>query len=685
MCLAGLLVADGMRPGTASPAEDLPYPHLANIYLPSTVDEAAIRGLAKWDVVVLSDAWTPAQLEQLRALNPNIKIFVYFLAYALPRVPTTHGQEILTAYVQAFDLWWYDTNGKIASDWRGTGMVNVTSLAPGGSLGRWRDLWVSYVAGYVLERPQLDGVYLDNFWQQISWQQNDRRLDSDCSPWRNPRGCDGIMDSPEKLDSLWREGLTSIATLLRQRFDAIEPQRSRPLAMISNGASDYFEWLNGTLYEYFPSGHADVDFDNPYGYNWNREMFDATVGYLAAPFRTDPYSLSILNVEHFGDRWSPARSPGFERKLRFTLVSSMMGSGYYSLDAGHSGNANLWWEPEYDHAGRGKGYLGRPLGPAVRLLSPQGAELLRNGNFGGGTSAWQHYGFGALGTAQAVTNTYHSAPTSLRIDVLPQQSKGTYKVWQQPVQLVAHQDYTLSFWARGQGELVVQLYGEACPDQTCWGPRRFRLQPQWTRFETSFRSKGTAAVGLDFLFSAAGSAWMDDVSLRAGDTALFRRDFERGTVLLNYTFTTRSVSLGTTLHRLLVPQSDVFDGKAITTEIVPPFDARILLRDSPSGAGDMDGLIPGRSAFQSVHPNPFNPRTEIRFGLDRDTRVHVKVFDIKGRLVRVLVDGDRQGGIEHAVSWDGLDDSGREAPSGLYLLHLTTPRDHDVRKIVLAR
>ena len=155
-------------------------------------------------------------------------------------------------------------------------------------MGRWRDLWVSYVAGYVLERPQLDGVYLDNFWQQISWQQNDRRLDSDCSPWRNPRGCDGIMDSPEKLDSLWREGLTSIATLLRQRFDEIEPQRSRPLAMISNGASDYFEWLNGTLYEYFPSGHADVDFDNPYGYNWNREMFDATVGYLAAPFRTDP-------------------------------------------------------------------------------------------------------------------------------------------------------------------------------------------------------------------------------------------------------------------------------------------------------------------------------------------------------------------------------------------------------------
>ena len=667
---------------------EAPYPHLANVYLAgSEVDDATIAALARWDVVVLNESWTPEQLQRLRTLNPRIKIFVYVIAYDVPRQPHTRWSGINLSYVTSEDLWWYDTQGRIASDWPGTGMVNVTSLAPTGALGSWRHFWVEHVVSLVLERPQLDGVYLDNFWQRISWQQQHRQLDSDCNPRHNPSGCDGVPDAPERLDALWHEGLTAIVTSLRRRFDEIEPYRSRPLTLISNGASDYFQWLNGTLYELFPSGHAEVDYDNPYGYNWNREMWDEFAGYAAAPFRTTPYSVSILNCEALGSRWEPIRTPEFERHKRFTLVSSMLGSGYYSLDGGQAGNANLWWEPEYDHAGRGKGYLGQPLGPAYRLLAPPTPEILANPSFTTGSTGWLGLGLDAEGAFRIDSATFRSAPRSLRIDVQRVTGKGAFKVWQHPVHLAHHEAYTLSFWAKGPGEIVVQLYGDGCRNQTCWGPRRLRLPSEWKRFETSFRASGNSAAGLDFLVDAPGSVWLDDISLRRGDTALYRREFENGTVLLNYTNTTQVVPLWSTFHRLQVPGSEVFDGAAITTESVPPSDARILLRTSPTDVAPEPGSIaaPARNILAPNRPNPFNPSTEVRFTVASDGPVRLAVYDVGGRLVRVLVDGERQAGLEHVALWDGRDSAGIEAPSGVYVMRLTAPGFTTARKMVLAR
>ncbi len=75
----------------------------------------------------------------------------------------------------------------------------------------------------------------------------------------------------------------------------------------------------------------------------------------------------------------------------------------------------------------------------------------------------------------------------------------------------------------------------------------------------------------------------------------------------------------------------------------------------------------GVAAVVRLHPsapNPFNPRTTIRFELERAGRVMLEVFDIRGRNVATLVDGERGAG-EHAVPFvaDGL-------PSGTYFARL---------------
>jgi hypothetical protein len=69
------------------------------------------------------------------------------------------------------------------------------------------------------------------------------------------------------------------------------------------------------------------------------------------------------------------------------------------------------------------------------------------------------------------------------------------------------------------------------------------------------------------------------------------------------------------------------------------------------------------------HPNPFNPMTTIRFDLPVGGTVRLAVYDVAGRLVRLLVDGERPAG-SHEAFWDGCDSTGRSMASGSYLARL---------------
>jgi hypothetical protein len=71
------------------------------------------------------------------------------------------------------------------------------------------------------------------------------------------------------------------------------------------------------------------------------------------------------------------------------------------------------------------------------------------------------------------------------------------------------------------------------------------------------------------------------------------------------------------------------------------------------------------------YPNPFTPSTPIRFDVAVKGRVSLVVFDLLGREVRTLVNGDLVSG-PHEIQWDGLTGSQSTAPSGVYIARLTT-------------
>ena len=675
--------------GSAS-AQSGGYPRLANIYTLGYVDPADLPTLAQWDFVVLSSAITETDVAKLRSYNPHIRIFLYVLPYDVtyPGEPNDPWKYANSVYAETNNLWWYDRNVNPASDWPMTRMVNITELGAAGPSGTWAQYIADRIVSLVVSHPSIDGIMLDNFWRHLAWKQANLQLDSDCNPTHNPGGCDGIADTNAVLDSLWNQSLRNLAAHLRQRFDELDAQRGRPLALIGNGASDYFPWLSGSVHETFPSGWHEVDPGNPYNYNWNFEMLDPLSGYLTAPFSTDPYPASIMNSVWTGSVIEPQRTAEFERHKRFTLVSTMLGSGYYSLDAGNVlGNGQLWWEPEYDAGGRfrpASGYLGHARGPMTRIGLPTGPELFANGDFSSGTTGWDSYGFSSTGSFNTDPSILHSAPAAARIQVQTVSPGGEYKVWTTGLSVVTGLSYTLAFWARASTTLDLNfyLYADDCPGGVCLNNQNLQLGTSWQQYQVQFFSTGTASAALNLFVRQPGTVWLDDFSLRDGETTVFRRDFDRGVVLLNYTSTQRTINLGATYERLRIPGSTEFDGSTLTSESVPPWDGRILLRP---GIVTGVGMLPvRRGKLQQNAPNPFNPGTRIDFQLLTPEKVRLAVYDIRGRLVRVLFDAPLPAG-DAAVRWDGTDRLNRPVQSGIYIYRLETPSFSESRKMTLVR
>jgi hypothetical protein len=84
------------------------------------------------------------------------------------------------------------------------------------------------------------------------------------------------------------------------------------------------------------------------------------------------------------------------------------------------------------------------------------------------------------------------------------------------------------------------------------------------------------------------------------------------------------------------------------------------------------------------HPNPFNPRTTLRFRLDREERLRLDVYDASGRRVARLLDETLPAG-EHSLEWNARNADGRELPSGVYFARLEGATLKASEKLVLVR
>ena len=79
---------------------------------------------------------------------------------------------------------------------------------------------------------------------------------------------------------------------------------------------------------------------------------------------------------------------------------------------------------------------------------------------------------------------------------------------------------------------------------------------------------------------------------------------------------------------------------------------------------------PYEYALHENFPNPFNPETQIRFSIGGEESVKLIIYDMMGRQVQTLINGDSFSSGYHVVNWNGLDSKGQKVPSGVYIYRI---------------
>jgi hypothetical protein len=102
------------------------------------------------------------------------------------------------------------------------------------------------------------------------------------------------------------------------------------------------------------------------------------------------------------------------------------------------------------------------------------------------------------------------------------------------------------------------------------------------------------------------------------------------------------------------------------------------------GGTDVDEL-PTKYVLHGNYPNPFNPRTEIRYDLPATAVVNLRVYSLGGRLVRELLVGERQSPGRYAIPWNGRDESGERVASGVYYYKLEADGKALMNRMVLLK
>lgn len=94
--------------------------------------------------------------------------------------------------------------------------------------------------------------------------------------------------------------------------------------------------------------------------------------------------------------------------------------------------------------------------------------------------------------------------------------------------------------------------------------------------------------------------------------------------------------------------------------------------------------VPDQFVLMQNYPNPFNPSTTISYILPEASEITLSVYNLKGQLVRTLVEGFKPSGL-HQVVWDGKDKLNRQASSGVYFIRLQSGKTSKTRKMLLMK
>jgi hypothetical protein len=478
--------------------------------------------------------------------------------------------------------------------WPNSWVLNISTLSPTGiadpSVGP--ETWLVYNARaanqHLLTSPNWDGILIDRSDPNASdliGNSTARTIDPDQS--------NTLLVDYSAFDAAWNEGVRLYEGKIRQSIGL------NKIIFVNWGMPNY-DLLNGNNLEGFPNDNGAS-----YSHSWTTAVFGPWLekgSYF--DWLANARQPNLTMIETYDDNSSPdatgskyysnhCTDPGFVpnyRKMRFGLATALLNDGYFSYEMNTNGHGSLclMWFDEYDNAGAGRGYLGQPLGPAVRvaseLITP---NLVKGGDFEStnNLAAWElNLESGYKATLTRDTTQAAVGNSSARINI--SQTGGTdWKIsfLSQPLAISNGKDYTLTFWAKAEqpGEINVWVQQNQSPWQGWIDFYKFSVSTEWQKYEIAGTSSGSdnQAQIIFGLGQINGSVWLDGIVVQEGNKNLWRRDYEHGIVLVNATAESASIPLNGAFQKINGTQDrSVNDGSTVTEVTLPPLDGIILLK-----------------------------------------------------------------------------------------------------------
>ena len=275
---------------------------------------------------------------------------------------------------------------------------------------------------------------------------------------------------------------------------------------------------------------------------------------------------------------------------------------------------------------------------------PPTSNLLQNGGFEGGTSAWQHFANGGSTNAFSVVGTAPIAEGTKKARVVLDPSIGTNnQIYQLGFPLTSGTDYTLTFNAYASTATTLQV-------------RVIEQDDDYTTYGFPFKTIGLGTSFQAFAVDFTASNFVGTVN----------------DAMLQFYFVNSSPS--TTIY---------FDNVVIGPAAASSAGSAPIAENAGEGLtpelAQERSTLPSEMGLQQNYPNPFNPSTEIAFALPAPSHVILEVYNVLGERVAVLVDETRPAGYFSARF-----DAG-QLPSGIYFYRLTTNTSSLIKKMMFVK
>lgn len=455
-----------------------------------------------------------------------------------------------------------------------------------------------------------DGIFLDVFCPGIMWMESPGHLFDYARAGYGNNNADPANRTA--FDLGWQAGHQRIVERLRELAVA-DGQPDYPISgNCGQAPTRLHPVINGWMRENYPyqngyAGYADF-YSNNLAWPWgllhqDRNFRSPQMNYI---FTAANWSGGMTN-EPDDEQYNAAN----QRKVRFGLASAAMGNGWHAFHESSGdpsrGHWYNWWYDEYavntrvlqTAAGWGQamnskdhtGWLGRALSSAYShpasnfdsqtnlLTANQGFETASGGDF----ANWIEFiNSSPANQLTQDTTTSHSGSASAKLTITEPGAGPMINLVNGSFPVTANATYTVTFWAKASAALPVRV---ALGSGTTNAVQTIPVDSAWRQYHALLRS--STSTGSTSLWLGAGlqpgTYWFDDISVQAGVTALWRRDFANGIVLVNPAPSAVTIQLEKPFRKILGTVNPTLnDGSQVTS---------LTLAGTNTGGGVGEGIF----------------------------------------------------------------------------------------------